>query len=131
MQNNRLERKETAFLENLCFYRTKDYQRERTLCADALAHTCICVRTYARVCTDATQADREQRRRARNLRFPFCKPSRMIQETRPKTDDFLILKKRKRTKKKKREKNKLTNNYLILKLKKNIIYYIYFSRFCG
>lgn len=43
MQNNRLERKETAFLENLCFYRTKDYQRERTLCADAQAHI------YARI----------------------------------------------------------------------------------
>ena len=53
----------------------------------------------------------------------------LMQKQEHETDDFLILKKRKRTKKEKREKNKLTNNYLILKLKKNIIYYIYFSLF--
>lgn len=48
----------------------------------------------------------------------------LMQKQEHETDVFLILKKRKRTKKEKREKNKLTNNYLILKLKK-ILYIIF------
>ena len=87
--------------------------------------------------SDATQADREKLNRGKSPYYPEISASlsvslpNLMQKQEHEIDDFLILKKRKRNKKEKREKNKLTNNYLILKLKKNIIYYIYFSRFCG
>lgn len=88
--------------------------------------------------SDATQADREKLNRGkspyvpRNLRFPFCKPSELDAKARTRNRRFFDFEKTKKNQKgKKRKKNKLTNNYLILKLKKNIIYYIYFSRFCG
>lgn len=88
--------------------------------------------------SDATQADREKLNRGksnyvpRNLRFPFCKSSELDAQARTRNRRFFDFEKTKKNQKgKKRKKNKLTNNYFILKLKKNIIYYIYFSRFCG
>lgn len=47
MQNNRLEHTKTAIIENLCFYRAKDYQRKKNLSPKHDAITCVCVRTYA------------------------------------------------------------------------------------
>ena len=87
--------------------------------------------------SDATQADREKLNRGkspyipRNIRFPFCKPSELDAKSRTRNRRFFDFEKTKKNQKgKKRKKNKLTNNYFILKLKKNIIYYIYFSLIC-
>lgn len=85
--------------------------------------------------SDATQADREKLNRGkspyipRNLRFPFCKSSELDAQARTRNRRFFDFEKTKKNQKGKKRKNKLTNNYLILKLKKNIIYYIYFSLF--
>ena len=45
IQGNRSKAKQTLFLDILRFYRIKDYQKERTLCADELAHIAhVCAR---------------------------------------------------------------------------------------
>lgn len=80
--------------------------------------------------SDATQADREKLNRGkspyipRNLRFPSCKPSELDAKARTRNRRFFDFEKTKKNQKGKKRKNKLTNNYLILKLKK-ILYIIF------